>query len=439
MKRAFAFLLALVMAFSLVACGGDKDTTTTPDAGKDTTSTTPDTSKDTTSEQKFDGTVVIGVNDCLTGGSAVYGIPEVNAMDIAVMQINEAGGVKIGDKAYKMELLKYDNKSDPNEAVSVVRKLIDRDGVKFITGWAGSGATMAAAQMIGEEDALMMVATAGELSITAQGHDNVFRVRVPGAYTGGPAGEFVYRDGNKSVAIVGQLKDALRAQYSEHFVTQFEASGGKVVAQESFEASDRDMYTQLTKALAGKPDALFVPGDVEGVAFVVKQARELGFEGRIYLYSGGSRDQFLEVLSMEELEGLCDIRPVEGTVEALGETAKIYNDLYIEMFGEEPAPCGIYGYDAIWALKAGMEVAGSIDDVDAVVKALHEMPIADGVAQEYLTVDGKMFDENGQAYTTNMVLQWQNGELNIYEKLVSDPVSFSEYLSGVTAQNVASR
>lgn len=436
-SKLIALLLALAMTLGICLTGCSNTTPSennTPSGGESQApgGQTPD---DGGSSASFDDVITIGINDCLTGGGAVYGLPEVNAMEIAMQEINDAGGVKVGDKTYKMEAIKYDNKSDPNEAVNALRKLIDRDGVKFITGWATTGSTMAAAQMMGEEDAMMLVACAGELSITTQGYDNVLRIRPPGAYTGGPAGEYVYNQGNTSVGILGQLKDSMRAQYTETFVESFTGLGGTVVTTESFEETDRDMYSQLTKILALEPDCLFIPGFVEPVAFAVRQARELGYEGPIYGFCGGSREQFLEVLSIEQLEGLYDILPVEGNVEALGENANNYHEKYNQLYGEYPPPNAIYGYDAIYALKAGLEAAGTVDDVDAVCEAMRNMPVADGVGMEYLTVNGNMFDPNGQCYTINIVVQWQNGERILVDKLESDPTGFSEYMSALTAEN----
>ena len=402
-------VLSLVLSGCLTKNGADKKEESISEDGKTVESTTE-------KETDFDGVFTIGINDCLTGGGAVYGLPEVNAMEIAISEINESGGVKVGDKMYKMEAIKYDNNSDPNEAVSVLRKLIDRDEVKFITGWGSSGSTMAASQMMGGEDAMMLVACAGELNITTQGLNNVLRIRPPGAYTGGPAGNYVYDQGVKNIAVLGQMKDSMREQYTNEFIKTFESKGGKVLTIESFEDTDKDMYTQLTKILALNPDAIFIPGFVEPVAFAVKQARELGYEGDIYGFCGGNKSQFLTVLTEEQLEGLYDILPVEGNVEALGETAKAYDEKYTKIYGESPSPNAIYGYDAIYALKAGVEAAGTIDDVDKVAEAMRNMPVAEGVGMEYLPIEGKMFDENGQCYTINIVVQWKNGGRILIEK-----------------------
>ena len=77
-------------------------------------------------------TLDIGVSDALTGGGAVYGLPQANAVNLAAKEINAAGGIKVGDDTYMLNVIAYDDKANPTEASNAVRKLIDRDGVKYI-------------------------------------------------------------------------------------------------------------------------------------------------------------------------------------------------------------------------------------------------------------------------------------------------------------------
>ena len=120
-----------------------------------------------------DRTLDIGVTDALTGGAAVYGLPQANAVQMAAEEINAAGGIKVGDDVYKLNVIAYDDKANPTEASNAVRKLIDRDGVKYILGFCCSGATGAVASFISNEDAVMLVGNAAERSITTQGIENL--------------------------------------------------------------------------------------------------------------------------------------------------------------------------------------------------------------------------------------------------------------------------
>ncbi len=80
--------------------------------------------------------LTIGVADALTGGGAVYGLPQANAVRMAADEINAAGGIKVGADNYKIDVIAYDDKANPTEATNAVRKLIDRDGVKYISASA---------------------------------------------------------------------------------------------------------------------------------------------------------------------------------------------------------------------------------------------------------------------------------------------------------------
>ena len=96
--------------------------------------------------------LLIGVNDALTGPGAVYGLPQANSVQMAADEINAAGGIKAGADVYKLRVIANDDKANPTEATNSVRKLIDRDGVKYVVGFCCSGSTMAVASFIGREN-----------------------------------------------------------------------------------------------------------------------------------------------------------------------------------------------------------------------------------------------------------------------------------------------
>jgi len=95
--------------------------------------------------------LLIGVNDSLTGPGAVYGLPQANAVQMAADEINAAGGIKAGRDVYKLRVIANDDKANPTEATNSVRKLIDRDGVKYLLGFCCSGPTSAVASFIERE------------------------------------------------------------------------------------------------------------------------------------------------------------------------------------------------------------------------------------------------------------------------------------------------
>ncbi|MBE0528592.1 MAG: ABC transporter substrate-binding protein, partial [Thermoleophilia bacterium] len=327
--------------------------------------------------------LTIGVSDALTGPGATYGLPQANAVKMAVSEINAAGGVKVGGDVYMLDVVAYDDKANPTEGINSVRKLIDRDGVKHILGFCCSGPTSAVASFIANEDALMLVGNAAERTITTQGAENLFRTRPPADYTGAAAGAFVASRGVKTVAVLGALEISFYMQYVDSFKRIFEEKGGKVVAMESFSNKDRDMTPQLTKIKALNPDAILVPGYVEPASFVYRQAAELGMTMERYGFTSGSEEQFLKAVSSEQMEGVWDLRPIELVIEE-GSNGKAFYDHYTKMYGTPPSPSAPYAYDQTYVLKDAMEKAGTVDDIHKLIAVIRELPIPKEAVMQYI-------------------------------------------------------
>ena len=370
----------------------------------------------------------LGLSDSLTGPGAVYGLPQANAVKLAVEEINAKGGIKAGSDTYKLKVIEYDDKANPTEGTNAVRKLIDRDDAKYIVGFCCSGPTSAVASFMGKEKVLMLVGNAAERSITTLGIPNLLRTRPPADYTGAAAGTFVAKQGTKSIAVIGNLDIGFYAQYLEAFEREFIKGGGKIIAKETFALKDRDMTPQLTKVRGLNPDALLVIGYVEPAAFVYRQSVEMGMKVQRYGFTSGSEEQFLKVATNEQMEGVWDLRPTELTVEALGPTAKSYIANYTKKFGVSPSPSSPYAYDQVYVLKHAIEKAGSAADPMKVAAAGHEIGIPAETVMKYIPVGKTMFDENGQAYTSNGAFQWQKGKWIYVSDLPSDPVEYSKFL-----------
>lgn len=376
-------------------------------------------------------TLDIGVSDALTGGAAVYGLPQANAVKLAAEEINASGGVKIGDDAYMLNVIAYDDKANPTEASNSVRKLLDRDGVKYILGFCCSGATGAVASFIENEDAVMLVGNAAERSITTREIPNLVRTRPPADYTGAAAGTFVAQQGHKRVAVLGALDVGFYASYVDAFEKELIKAGGEITTRESFALKDRDMSPQLTKIRAQNPDAILVVGYVEPAAFIYRQAVELGIDVPRFGFTSGSEEQFLRVASSEQMEGVWDLRPTELTLLSASDNGIAYHKNYSDKFGISPSPSSPYAYDQTYALKDALEAAGTVEDSTAVAAALRELAVPSEVVMQYSPVDGKMFDQNGQAYTSNGAFQWQDGNWVFVQDLPSDAKAYSNFLSTI--------
>lgn len=381
--------------------------------------------------QAAEKTLDIGVSDALTGGASVYGLPQANAVEMAAEEINAAGGIEVGGDAYMLNVIAYDDKANPTEASNSVRKLIDRDGVKFILGFCCSGATGAVASFIADEDAVMLVGNAAERSITTQEIENLVRTRPPADYTGAAAGTFVAQKGHKRVAVLGALDVGFYASYVDAFEKELAKAGGEIIVREAFALKDRDMTPQLTKIRELDPDAILVVGYVEPAAFIYRQSVELGIDLPRYGFTSGSEEQFLRVATSEQMEGVWDLRPTELTLLSATENGIAYHENYSEKYGIPPSPSSPYAYDQTYALKHAIEAAGTVEDAAAVAAALRELSVPEEAVMQYIPVDGKMFDRNGQAYTSNGAFQWRDGNWVFVEDLPSDAAAYSEFLSSI--------
>lgn len=379
--------------------------------------------------QAADKVLSIGLSDALSGGGAVYGVPQQRAINLAVDEINAAGGIAVGPDSYRLKVVAYDDKADPTEATNVVRKLLDRDDVKILLGFCCSASGGAVASFIGREDALMLVGTAGARDITAAGNPNVFRTRPPGDYTGAAAGRYIYDKGVRTLGILAVRDVALFTQYREALIKAFEQAGGKVVALETFGGQDRDMTPQLTKLKGLNPDAVFISGYVEQAAFAYRQSKEIGMKMPRYGFSGGSEAQFLKVASNEQMEGVTDLLSVEFSVQALGsENARRFADSYKKKYGEEPTPNTAYAYDQVYVLRDAIKSAQTVSDMKRLIGAVRSLKVPGEALLKYLPIDGRMFDENGQAYISNGAFQWKQGKWNFVGELPSDAKAYSVYL-----------
>jgi len=376
-------------------------------------------------------TLVLGVSDALSGGGAVYGVPQKRAIDLAIEEINAAGGAKVGADTIKFKTIEYDDKADPTEATNVARKLIDRDGVKFLLGYCCSASTGAVASFIGREDVIMLVGTAGARAITAAGNKNVFRTRPPGDYTGAAAGNFIASQGVKKLGVLAVRDNTLFVQYRDEMLKAFKAAGGEVVAVETFGGHDRDMSSQLTKLRGLEPDALFISGYVEQAAFSHRQSQELGIKVPRYGFSGGSPAQFLKVATNEQMEGAWDLLSIEFNAEVLGPTAKAFEKNFKAKYGEAPSPNSAFAYDQVYVLRDALQAAGTTTDLKKIRAAIAALPVPNEALLKYLPIDGKMFDGKGQAYIANGAFQWQDGGWQFRTELPSDPKGYSEYLKTI--------
>ena len=219
----------------------------------------------------------IGVMESVTGPGETYGNVAVQAKQLAVDEINAAGGVN----GRMIELIVEDEKCNAQDAITAYRKLTDVDGVKIILGTSCSGAMLGAAPLAEGEGVVMFSGLATNPDIANAG-DYIFRTAMSDAQVGIDTGNVLWADGVRTLATITEATD-----YAEGVrrtsVEQFEKRGGQLVGEERYASDVTDFRSQITKLLNANPDGLHVAAQSEfSGGTIVKQARELGYEGPIY-------------------------------------------------------------------------------------------------------------------------------------------------------------
>ena len=259
-KKAILLAALALLASLVIACGGDSAT----DEDKDM-------------QEGEQAPFRIGVMESLTGPGETYGSVAVQAKQMAVDEINAAGGIN----GRMLELIVEDSKCAAQDAITAYNKLTDVDGVKIILGTSCSSAMLGAAPLA-EADGVILFSGLATSPDIANAGDYIFRTSMNDAQLGIDAGNVMWADGIRNLATISETTD-----YAEGVrrtsVAQFEKRGGTVVAEERYGSDTTDFRTQLTKLIGESPDALLLAAQSEfSGGTIIKQVRELGYEGQIY-------------------------------------------------------------------------------------------------------------------------------------------------------------
>ena len=266
-----AVMMLAVMTLAFLACGGDKEPPASVAAPADAAQSKPTAIP--TPLPPF----VIGVMESVTGPGETYGTVAVQAKQMAVDEINAAGGVN----GRRLEFVVEDSQCSAKDAISAYNKLTDVDGVKIILGTSCSGAMLGAAPLAEADGVILFSGLASNPDIANAG-DYIFRTQISDVQVGIDTGNVLWSDGVRGLATITEATD-----YAEGVrrtsVEQFEERGGAVVAGERYGPDVADFRSQLTKLLNADPNALHIAPQSEFAAgTIIKQARELGYQGPIY-------------------------------------------------------------------------------------------------------------------------------------------------------------
>ena len=219
----------------------------------------------------------IGVMESLTGPGETYGTMANQVKQMAADEINAAGGIN----GRMLEFVIEDSQCSANGAIAAYKKLTDVDGIKIILGTSCSGAMLGAAPLA-EADGIILFSGLASNPDIAHAGDYIFRTQISDVQVGIDTGNTLWADGIRRLATITESTD-----YAEGVrrtsVAQFEKLGGELVAEERYSSDVTDFRSQIEKLVVSDPDAIHIAPQSEFAAgAIIKQAREIGYEGPIY-------------------------------------------------------------------------------------------------------------------------------------------------------------
>ena len=229
-----------------------------------------------------DDTIVLGSAISITGKYSQEGKNARDGYDFAVKKINDAGGVKINGKTYRLEIKYYDDESTPARTAQLLERLINQDGVKFVLGPYGSGPTKAAAPVTEKYRIPMVEAEGASRSLFTQGYRYLFAVLSTSEQYLAPvvdvAADLAAKHGKKPAELKIAMafeNDPFSLDVREGVVEQAKKHGMKIVLDDKMPRDLSDISATLTKVKALKPDVLLFSGHTKGALTATRQMKEM--------------------------------------------------------------------------------------------------------------------------------------------------------------------
>jgi len=305
-------------------------------------------------------TVKIGVLAPLTGPIAAYGQDQVNAVNMAVDEINAAGGILGRQLVVQVE----DDEKKPELAASLTQKLID-DGVDVIIGGMSSSSTMAGGP-IAEAAGMLMISPWSTNPLAAEG-DWVFRACFSDEFQGRIEAKYAVETlGCQAPAMLLDVGDDGSKGQGEVIEATLEEMGVPLIAIENYTTGDQDFRAQLTKIKALNPDCLLTPNYYGEDALIRVQMQELGMDLPQIGGDGNDAPEFFTIAG-DAANGFR--MTTHYAPDDPREAVQEFRARYEELYGEAPRSTAALSYDAVMLYKMAVEKAGSWDK-EAIREAL---------------------------------------------------------------------
>ena len=335
MKKFLCMMMAVLMVLAMAACGGEPSN----NGGNDT----PDTT-----------TVKIGGIGPLTGAYANYGLSEKNGAELAVKEINEAGGIA----GKQIELSYQDSQGESESAVNAYGKLMDW-GMEVSLGCvlSGENASVVAAA---RDDDVLLITPSGSADKCIDGNDKAFRVCFYDSYQGAAAAQYI-KDNNMvdTVGILYQSDNDYSVGLYNAFVAKCGELGITIAETQTFTSStNTDFSTQVSALVSSGVKLVFIPLYAEEASTFLTQAHGK-FADDVYFFGADGLDGILGKVEQDTSLANNVLMLTPFAADNPAENVQSFVKKYQEAYGATPDQFAADAYDAIYAIKAAVEKAGS--------------------------------------------------------------------------------
>jgi len=286
----------------------------------------------------------IGEYGSMTGTEASFGISTHRGVQMAIDEINAAGGVK----GKKLQLITLDNSGKAEETISVVQRLVNQDKVDVLIGEVASSRSLAAAPIAQRAGVPMISPSSTNPKVTEVG-DYIFRVCFTDPFQGTVVAKFAVEKLNaKTAAIFIDRKSDYSVGLADFFRKAFTERGGKIVEEQSYSSGDIDFKGQLTNLRGKNPDIIMLPGYYTEVGLILKQARELGIKAAFLGGDGWDSPKLFEIGGKALIGSYFSNHysvedPDPKVLDFIAKYKKLFNN-------EIPDSMAVLGYDAVMVL-----------------------------------------------------------------------------------------
>ena len=339
MKKFISVMLVAAMAATaLTGCGSNSSSSSKKDADK----------------------YYIGGIGPTTGATAIYGTAVKNGAQIAVDEINAAGGINGKQIEYRFE----DDQNDAEKAVNAYNTLKDW-GMQMLVGTTTTAPGIAVAGKTASDNVFQITPSASSPDVLSSGNGNVFQVCFTDPNQGVASAQYIAE--NKlatKIGIIYDSSDVYSSGIEEKFEAEAKTQGLNIVSKAAFTADSKtDFGTQLQKAKDAGADLLFLPIYYQEASIILKQADTMGYKPKFFGVDGMDGILTVENFDTKLAEDVMLLTPFAA--DAKDKTVQNFVKTYKEKYKDTPNQFAADSYDAVYALKAALEESKATTDMSA--------------------------------------------------------------------------